>query len=107
VADDHFDLEALLVMATVAPRDLVKTLMAIEWAPDTAGKLAQIEARVSAIRGVEEAVRRRIIESPDLAGKPLPPMPPPAVMREFTVVMATKTAIEKLQATGLALAGKR
>ena len=33
-----FELDALLVMATVAPRDLVKTLMDIDWAPDTAGK---------------------------------------------------------------------
>jgi hypothetical protein len=107
VPQDQFDLEALLVMATVAPRDLVKTLMDIEWARDTEGKLAQIDARVSAVRAVEDEVRRRIFENPDLAGKPLPPVPPPAVIREFTVVMATRTAAEKLQATRAALAGKR
>ena len=33
-------------------------------------------------------------------------MPPPAVMREFTVVMAARTAIEKLTATRAALARK-
>ena len=104
---EPFELDALLVMATVAPRDLVKTLMAIEWAGDTAGKLAQIDARVAAVRAVEEAVRQRIFESPDLVGKPLPPVPPPAVIREFTVVMAARTAVEKLHATRAALAGKR
>ena len=101
-----FELEALLVMATIAPRDLVKTLMDIDWAADVPGKLAQIDARVAAVRAVEDAARRRIVESPELAGKPLPPAPPPAVLREFTVVMAARTAIEKLTATRAALARK-
>ena len=100
-------MEALLTMATVAPRDLVKTLMEIEWAPAVDAKLAQIDARLDALRGVEEVARQRIIESPDLAGKPLPPVPPPAVLREFTVVMAARTAIEKLAETRAALARKR
>jgi len=104
---DHFEMEALLTMATVAPRDLVKTLMEIEWAPAVDAKLAQIDARLDALRGVEEVARQRIIESPDLAGKPLPPVPPPAVLREFTVVMAARTAIEKLAETRAALARKR
>ena len=104
---DHFEMEALLTMATVAPRDLVKTLMEIEWAPAVDAKLAQIDARLDALRGVEEVARQRIIESPDLAGKPLPPVPPPAVLREFSVVMAARTAIEKLAETRAALARKR
>ena len=102
-----FELEALLTMAAVAPRDLVKALMDIDWAPDVHDKLAQIEARLGAIRTVEEAARQRIMESPELVGKPLPPVPPPAVIREFTVVMAARTAIEKLTATRVALARKR
>jgi hypothetical protein len=100
-------MDALLTMATVAPRDLVKTLMDIEWAADVDEKIAQIDARLVAARAVEEEARRRIIESPDLAGKPLPPVPPPAVLREFTVVMAARTAVEKLTATRAALARKR
>ena len=101
-----FELEALLAMATVAPRDLVKTLMDIEWAADVPGKLAQIDAQLTAVRAVEDAARQRIVESPELAGKPLPPAPPPAVLREFTVVMAARTAIDKLTATRAALARK-
>jgi hypothetical protein len=99
-------MDALLTMATIAPRDLVKTLMDIEWAADVDDKLAQIDARLVAVRAVEEAVRQRIVESPELVGKPLPPVPPPAVLREFTVVMAARTAIEKLTATRAALARK-
>jgi hypothetical protein len=102
-----FELDSLLAMATVAPRDLVKTLMEIEWAADTDGKLAQIDARLVAVREVEEAARQRIVQSPDLAGKPLPPVPPPAVMREFTIVMAARSALDKLEATRTALARKR
>ena len=101
-----FALDQLLTMATVAPRDLVKTLMDIEWAPDVDGKLAQIDERLGAVRAVEDAARKRIVESPELVGKPLPPVPPPAVIREFTVVMAARTAIEKLTATRVALARK-
>ena len=56
------------------------------------------------MRAVEDAARERIVSSPELAGKPLPPVPPPAVMREFTLVMAARTAIEKLEATRAALA---
>jgi hypothetical protein len=104
---DHFELDALLTMATLAPRDLVKTLMEIEWAREVDVKIAQIDARVPALRAVEELARQRIIESPDLAGKPLPPVPPPAVLREFTVVMAARTAIEKLTEARTALARKR
>ena len=104
---DHFEIHALLTMATVAPRDLVKTLMEIELAPEVGAKIAQIDARLDALRGLEELVRQRIIDSPDLAGKPLPPVPPPAVLREFTVVMAARTAIEKLTETRAALARKR
>jgi hypothetical protein len=100
-------MDALLTMATVAPRDLVKTLMDIEWAADVDEKIAQIDRRLVAVRAVEEAARRRIVESPDLVGKPLPPMPPPAVLREFTVVMAARTAVEKLTATRAALIRKR
>ena len=103
---DPFALDTLLAMATIAPRDLVKTLMEIDWASDTPGKLAQIDARLGAVRSVEDAARTRIVESPELAGKPLPPVPPPAVMREFTVVMAARTAIDKLTATRVALARK-
>jgi hypothetical protein len=94
-------------MATVAPRDLVKTLMDIAWAPDTPGKVAQIDERLAAIRAVEETVRQLIVDNPELAGKPLPPVPPPTVMREFTVVMAARTAIEKLNATRAALVKKQ
>jgi len=104
---DYFELDALLAMATVAPRDLVKTLMDIDWGPETEVKIGQIDARLPALRDLEELARRRIIESPVLAGKPLPPVPPPAVLREFTVVMAVRTAIEKLSATREALARKR
>jgi len=93
--------------AIIYTRDLVKTLMEIEWARDTDGKLAQIDARLVAVREVEEAVRQRIVESPALVGKPLPPVPPPAVMREFTIVMAARSAIDKLEATRAALARKR
>jgi len=93
-------------MATVAPRDLVKTLMDIAWGPDTAAKIAQIDARVAAVRTVEEAAKQLIVENPALAGKPLPPVPPPAVIREFTVVMAARTAVEKLNATRAALVRK-
>ena len=103
---EPFEMDALLTMATIAPRDLVKTLMDIEWAPDVPGKLAQIDARLAAVRTIENAARERIVESPELAGKPLPPVPPPAVIREFTVVMAARTAIEKLTATRAALARK-
>jgi len=99
-----FELDALLVMATVAPRDLVKTLMDIDWARDTPGKVAQLDERLVAVRAVEDAARERIVTSPELAGKPLPPVPPPAVLREFTLVMAARTAIEKLEATRAALA---
>ena len=104
---EGFDTEALLALATTAPRDLVKTLMEIDWAPEMDGKIAQIDARLEAIRVVEDAMRGRILESPELAGKPLPPVPPPAIMREFSVVMAARTATEKLQATRAALVRKR
>ncbi|MBM3221833.1 MAG: hypothetical protein FJZ38_24725 [Candidatus Rokubacteria bacterium] len=107
MSSEAFELEALLTMATVAPGDLVKKLMDIDWAPDIHDKLAQIEARLDAIRAVEEAARQRIMESPELIGKPLPPVPPPAVIREFTVVMAARTASEKLTATRVALARRR
>ena len=103
---EPFELEALLTMATVAPRDLVKTLMEIEWAPAVEAKVAQIDERVTAVRAIEEAARQRIFENPELVGKPLPPVPPPAVMREFTLVMAARTAIDKLTATRTALARK-
>ena len=104
---DQFEMDALLAMATVAPRDLVKTLMDIEWTGDVDARIAQIDARVIAVRTVEELARQRIIESPALAGKPLPPVPPPAVLREFAVVMAARTAVEKLTETRAALARKR
>ena len=100
-------MDALLAVATVAPRELLKMLMAIEWAGDVDARIAQIDARVIAVRAVEEVARQRIIESPDLAGKPLPPVPPPAVLREFAVVMAARTAVEKLTETRAALARKR
>jgi len=104
---DQFELDALLTMATIAPRDLVKTLMEIEWAAEVDAKIGQIDARLPALRAIEEQARQRIIESPDLAGKPLPPVPPPAVLREFAVVMAARTAVEKLTETRAALARKR
>jgi hypothetical protein len=104
---DRFETDALLALATTAPRDLVKALMEIDWAPEVGAKIAQIDARLDAIREVEDAMRRRIIESPELAGKPLPPVPPPAIMREFSVVMSARTATEKLQATRAALVRKR
>lgn len=104
---DHFELDALLTMATIAPRDLVKTLMEIEWAAEVDAKIGQIDARLPSLRAIEERARQRIVESPELAGKPLPPVPPPAVLREFTVVMAARTAIEKLAETRAALARKR
>jgi hypothetical protein len=107
VSSQPFELDALLTMASVAPRDLVKTLMEIDWAPAVDDKVAQIDARLAAVRGVEAAARQRIVESPELGGKPLPPVPPAAVMREFTVVMAARTAIDKLTATRTALARKR
>ena len=107
MSSEPFQMDALLTMATLAPRDLVKTLMDIAWAPDVDDKVAQIDARLVAVRAVEETARQRIVESADLVGKPLPPLPPPAVMREFTVVMAARTAIEKLTATRDALMRKR
>jgi hypothetical protein len=100
-------MDTLLTMATVAPRDLVKTLMDIEWAADVDEKIAQIDTRLVAVRAVGEAARQRIVESPDLVGKPLPPVPPPVVLRELTVVMAARTAVEKLTATRAALIRKR
>ena len=103
----HFELDALLAMATVAPRDLVKTLMEIEWAGAVDTKIDQIETRLCELRDVEARARQRIIDSPELAGKPLPPVPPPTVLREFTVVMAARTAIDKLTETRTALARKR
>ena len=106
MATDAFELEALLTMATIAPRDLVKTFMEIDWSAEVDGKIAQIDARLDALRTVESAARQRIVESPDLAGKPLPPVPPPSVIREFTVVMAARTATEKLTATRAALVRK-
>jgi hypothetical protein len=107
VSSEPFEIDALLTLATVAPRGLVKTLMDIEWAADVDEKIAQIDTRLVAVRAVEDEARRRIVESPDLVGKPLPPVPPPAVLREFTVVMAARTAIEKLTATSAALIRKR
>jgi len=104
---DQFEMDALFAMATIAPRDLIKTLMDIEWAGGFDARIAQIDARLTAVRTVEEMARQRIIESPDLAGKPLPPVPPPAVLREFAVVMAARTAVEKLTETRVALARKR
>src|SRR5262245_36753872 len=104
---EPFQLDSLLTMASVAPRDLVKTLMDIEWAAAVDAKVEQIDTRLAAVRAVEEAARQRIVESPELVGKPLPPVPPPAVMREFTVVMAARTAIDKLTATRSALERKR
>ena len=104
---EPFELDALLTMAAVAPRDLVKTLMDIEWAPAIDDKMAQIDVRLTAVRAVEDAARQRIVENPELGGKPLPPVPPPAVIREFTIVMAARTAIEKLTATRTALARKQ
>ena len=107
MAAEPFELQALLSMATSAPRDLVKTLMEIEWAADTDGKLVQIDARLSAVRAIEEEARQRIIASPELAGKPPPPVPPPAVLRELAVVVAARSAVDKLTATRAALARKR
>jgi hypothetical protein len=107
MSSQPFELDALLTMATVAPRDLVKTLMDIDWEAAVDAKVAQIDARLTAVREVEEAARQRIVENPELVGKPLPPVPPPAVMREFTVVMAARTAIDKLTATRTALERKR
>ena len=101
------ELETLLAMAAVAPRDLVKTLMEIEWAGEVDEKIAQIDGRVDAVRAIEEVARQRIMESPELVGKPLPPVPPPTVIRELTVVMAARTAVDKLTATRAALARKR
>jgi hypothetical protein len=107
VSTPPFELDALLTLAAVAPRDLLKTLMEIDWAGDVDGKVAQIDARVDALRALEGAARQRIIESPELGGKPLPPVPPPAVMREFSIVMAARTATDKLTATRAALLRKR
>jgi hypothetical protein len=107
VGADHFALDDLLALAAIAPRDLVKTLMEIEWAADVDDKIAQIDTRLTAVREIEEATRQRIVESPALAGKPLPPVPPPAVIGELAVVMAAHSAIEKLEATRTALARRR
>jgi hypothetical protein len=107
VGAGRFALDDLLAMAAIAPRDLVKTLMEIEWAADVDDKIAQIDTRLIAVREIEESARQRIVESPALAGKPLPPVPPPAVLGEFAVVMAVRAAIEKLEATRAALARKR
>jgi hypothetical protein len=104
---EPFELDVLLDMAAVAPRDLVKTLMEIAWAPDVDAKITQIDARLAALRALEEMARQRIVDNPGLAGKPLPPVPPPAVLREFAVVMAARTSIDKLTATRAALDRKR
>ena len=107
MAAEPFELDDLLVVAATAPRDLVKTLMEIDWAPEVDGKIAQIDARLTALRALEEDARQRIFTNPALAGKPLPPVPPPAVLREFSVVMAARTATDKLTETRAALARKR
>ncbi len=104
---DRFALDDLLATAAIAPRDLVKTLMEIEWAADVDDKIAQIDTRLTAVREIEGSARQRIVESPALAGKPLPPVPPPAVLGEFAVMMASRSAIEKLEATRAALTRKR
>lgn len=110
MAPDRFDLDSLLQgLAESAPpshaqQALVKTLMEIDYLPTPAEKVAQIEARIEELRVLEAQLHARIVNHPDLKGKPPPPAPPPSVAREFLVLMAVKTALEKLGETRAALA---
>jgi len=107
---DRFDLDDLLGglgepgSSSLAQQSLVKTLMEINYLPTIAGKIAQLDARIAALRALEVQVHARILNHPDLEGKPPPPAPPPSVAREFLVLMAVKTALEKLGETRAALA---
>ena len=78
---------------------LVRALMEIDWAPGLEDKLRQIDDRVADLRILAAEVYERIVDHPDVRVSPPPAMPPPAVAREFAVLMALKTALEKLTAT--------
>lgn len=110
MAPDRFDLDSLLQglaeaeTPSRAQQALVKTLMEIDYLPTPVEKVAQIEARIEELRVLEAELHARIVNHPDLKGKPPPPAPPPSVAREFLVVMAVKTALEKLGETRAALA---
>lgn len=109
MAPDRFDLDDLLrglegpVLPGRAQQSLVKTLMEIDYLPTPREKVAQLEARIEALRILEAELHARIVDHPDLKGKPPPAAPPPSVAREFLVLMAVKTALEKLSATRAAL----
>jgi len=81
--------------------------MHIDYLPTLDGKLAQLDDRIHELQALEAELHAWIVAHPDLAGKPPPPVPPPSVAREFTLLMALKTALEKLGATRAALARRR
>jgi hypothetical protein len=77
---------------------LVKVLLEIEWAPGLEERLRQVDDRVADLRAVAADVHARIVAQPDVRVSPLPATPPPAVAREFALLMAVETALEKLAA---------
>ncbi len=110
MASTHFDLEDLLARVpqsdppSVAQQALVRLLMEIDSLPTAAEKIAQLDERIEALQALEGQVRARIIHHPDLKGQPPSPAPPASVAREFMLLMAVQTAIEKLNQTRAALA---
>lgn len=88
----------------VAKQTLAKMLMEIDYASGVEGKLRQLDARITALLALEREVHARIVGHPALRGGPLPPAPPPEIAREFAVLTATATALDKLTATRAALA---
>jgi hypothetical protein len=97
------DLDTLLRLAGESPTGrqpaLVGVLMEIEWAPSLEERLRQIDDRVADLRAVAADVSARVVAHPDMGVSPLPVTPPPAVAREFALLMALETALEKLAAT--------
>jgi hypothetical protein len=106
---ETFDLESLLALAESEPAPariptLVKVLMEITWPPALAAKLAQLDARLEALRALEVSTQALILAHPAVRSQPPGSGPPPAVAREFAVLCAAATAREKLEATRAALA---
>ncbi|MBI1846903.1 MAG: hypothetical protein HY294_10330 [Candidatus Rokubacteria bacterium] len=76
--------------------------MEIDWAPPVADKLAQIDARVTALRVLEASLRERLLADPAVGSDAA--TPPPSAAAPFAVLVAARTAIERLGATRAALA---
>lgn len=88
----------------LAQHALVKKLMEIDYLPGREEKIAQLDERIEMLRALEAQLHNRVVTHPDLRDKPPPPVPPPSVAREFMVLTAVRTALEKLAATRVALA---